>query len=119
MALRTLAPRLSTLPHKSQTLKTTTGANRDATTHWRAWYKTARWQRLRRECLLRDLYTCQQTGELLIGGAHAPNSPVADHIIPHRGDPALFWDAGNIQTVSKRYHDSEKARIENAAERLI
>lgn len=81
---------------------------------WRAWYKTKRWQQLRRSVLERDGYVCQQTGVLLVGKYPSPNSAVADHITPHRGDPILFWDANNLQAVSKAYHDSEKQRLENA-----
>jgi len=30
---------------------------------------------------------------------------VVDHIVPHRGDPSLFWDASNWQPMAKRCHD--------------
>jgi 5-methylcytosine-specific restriction endonuclease McrA len=39
-------------------------------------------------------------------------SSVVDHVIPHRGDPELFWDESNWQALSKRCHDSRKASIE-------
>lgn len=55
---------------------------------------------------MRDLYTCQRTGVLAIGKYPAPNSPVANHKRPHRGNPALFWDIDNIETVTKAVHDS-------------
>lgn len=86
--------------------------HRDQTQPWRAWYKTARWQRLRRKILTRDGYICQATGAALIGKHPAPNSPVVDHKVPHRGDPDLFWDEGNLQAVSKEYHDKVKQSIE-------
>lgn len=35
---------------------------------------------------------------------------VVDHIKPHRGDPALFWDERNWQGMAKRHHDSKTAR---------
>ena len=85
---------------------------RDRDHAWRGWYKTARWQRLRRAVLKRDGFRCQATGELLIGKYPAANSPVVDHVRPHRGDPALFWDEANLQAVSKGYHDSTKQRLE-------
>lgn len=88
---------------------------RDQAAPWRAWYKTARWQKLRRRVFARDGYRCQQTGALL-GHKHPhPLSPVADHIKPHRGDPVLFWDETNIQTVSKEWHDSVKQAEERKA----
>ena len=81
---------------------------------WRAWYNTARWRRLREKILKRDRFTCQQTGVMLTAKAPAPNSPVVDHIVPHRGDETLFWNEDNLQTVSKSYHDSEKQKAERA-----
>lgn len=118
--LKTLPSRLGQLPQRLAQPRSTGPGNaeadrsryRDATQPWRAWYKTARWQRLRREVLLRDGYQCQQTGVLVIGKYPAPNSPVVDHKIPHHGDAVLFWDIDNLQTVSKVYHDSDKQRLE-------
>jgi 5-methylcytosine-specific restriction endonuclease McrA len=37
---------------------------------------------------------------------------VVDHITPHRGDEALFWDATNWQPLCKQCHDSDKQRQE-------
>ena len=36
-------------------------------------------------------------------------SEVTDHIIPHRGDPTLFWAEWNLQPISKRQHDEKTA----------
>lgn len=30
---------------------------------------------------------------------------VVDHIVPHKGDAALFWDSNNHQPLCKRCHD--------------
>ena len=73
---------------------------------WKAWYKTARWRRLREQVLIRDAYTCQRTGQVLGGKHPAPDSPVVNHKRPHRGDESLFWDIDNLETVSKAVHDS-------------
>jgi 5-methylcytosine-specific restriction enzyme A len=40
-------------------------------------------------------------------------SEVVDHIIPHRGDPILFWDKNNWRAMSKRCHDQKTAREDN------
>ena len=32
---------------------------------------------------------------------------VVDHIIPHRGDEALFWDRSNWQPLCKKCHDKK------------
>lgn len=37
---------------------------------------------------------------------------VVDHIKPHGGDDALFWDINNWQPLCKHCHDSEKQRSE-------
>lgn len=39
---------------------------------------------------------------------------VVDHVIPHRGDLALFWDEANWQSLSKRCH-SRKTAAEDGA----
>ena len=98
---------------------------------------TARWQKLRLKILRRDAVdisdrphlmplhvlfrdspwlwpVCQKTGVLLTGAKFAPDSPVVDHIIPHRGDMVLFWDEDNLQTVSKAYHDKVKQSLEKS-----
>lgn len=62
---------------------------------WKAWYKTARWQALRWSCLIRDGFTCRKCGRLEGNSSKL----VADHIKPHRGNPDLFWDPDNIQTL--------------------
>lgn len=82
---------------------------REAIAPWRRWYKTSRWQRLREAVLIRDQFTCQKCGvietdtSLLVG----------DHIVPHRGDPELFWLQANVQCLCKTCHD----RIKQAEER--
>ena len=35
---------------------------------------------------------------------------VVDHVIPHRGDMALFWDPHNWQAMAKRCHDRKTWR---------
>ena len=79
---------------------------------WRRWYNTTAWQQLRIKILSRDGWVCQQTGVSLVGEKHAENSAVIDHIVPHNGDRALFWDPSNLQAVSKAYHDRQKQRLE-------
>ncbi|MEM1149318.1 MAG: HNH endonuclease [Pseudomonadota bacterium] len=79
---------------------------------WRSWYNTKEWRELRALVFKRDGLVCQQTGVLCIGKHPDPHSPVADHKIPHRGDRALFFDPNNLETVTKRYHDSVKQSLE-------
>nr|WP_210338846.1 HNH endonuclease [Devosia sp. WQ 349K1] len=107
-----MKPRLSALPPKLKTTREIRDKRYSADATVRSWYHSARWQKLRDAVLVRDLYTCQQTGVLLIGAHPAPNSPVVDHVVPHRGDERLFWDVDNLQAVSKAYHDSDKRKME-------
>jgi 5-methylcytosine-specific restriction endonuclease McrA len=87
---------------------------RDRFNPWRAWYKTAEWQKLRWRILARDLFTCQMCGCL----GSDTSRLVADHRTPHRGDATLFWDEANLWTLCKTpCHDSVKQREENAARR--
>lgn len=86
----------------------------DEANAYRALYKTKAWAHLRLFVFQRDGYICQKTGRLLGGKRNAPDSPVAHHVVPHRGDRDLFLDARNVITVSKEWHDrtaqSEEAR---------
>lgn len=101
--LASAPPRLSSIGSGPDRLRL-----RDQTVHWRKWYKTARWRRLRMVILTRDLFTCCRCGEL-----ESKDRPmVADHKVPHRGDEALFWDEGNLQCMCKPCHDRHKQREE-------
>lgn len=109
MKLKALKPALSALPPVLGYAPGDTKAadrQRNTINPARAWYRTERWKKLRMQAFLRDGFICQRTGELLVGKYPAPNSPVANHKVPHRGDPKLFWDLGNLETVAKSVHDS-------------
>jgi 5-methylcytosine-specific restriction protein A len=45
--------------------------------------------------------------------SHTTPADVVDHIKPHRGDRALFWDPINWQALCKMHPDSDKARLEH------
>ncbi len=81
---------------------------RDQVQHWRRWYKTARWQKLRWSILVRDLFTCAMCKRIEADTSQL----VADHRVPHRGDEARFWDEGNLQCLCKGCHDSAKQSVE-------
>lgn len=49
--------------------------------------------------------------ECLKSGRYTP-ATVVDHIIPHRGNKGLFWDADNWQSLCKQCHDRKTARGE-------
>lgn len=112
--LRQLPSRLKALPSRLGAPAPQTEADRsrqrDATQAWRAWYKTARWQRLRWSVLVRDAFTCRMCRR--VEGKTA--LLVADHTVPHRGDERLFWDEANLQCLCKACHDKTKQSQERA-----
>lgn len=50
-------------------------------------------------------------------GQYVPAS-IADHIIPHKCDPELFWQ-GKLQSLCNDCHASVKRRLEKAKERCL
>lgn len=116
--LKNISNRLTPMKPSLSTFRPSAGPARDAermtTEPWRAWYKTAEWRALRLKILERDGYRCRATGVPLHGKYPDPDSPVIDHIIPHLGDPRLFWDESNLQAISRAYHDSQKKAQERA-----
>jgi len=77
------------------------------TQHWRKWYRTARWKKLRWATLLRDRFTCQRCGRI----EGDTSKLVADHETPHRGDERLFWE-GRLTTLCAPCHSGAKQREE-------
>ena len=60
----------------------------------------SRWQAARKAYLHSHplCVRCQAEGRLT-------RATVVDHIVPHRGDPILFWDRENWQALCKSCHD--------------
>lgn len=118
MALKRIEPRLASLPPKVRFLDSTkaeASRARDARLEWRAWYKTARWQKLRLSVLLRDLFTCAICGDVRADTAQL----VADHKVAHRGNAALFWDAENLQCLCAHCHNATKQAEERGGGRKL
>lgn len=94
-----------------------TGYNTDS---WRDGKTTAqrgyggRWQKARATFLSRPenvlCRMCEKEGRLT-------PATVVDHITPHQGDQALFWDTSNWQPLCKAHHDSDKQRADRAGGR--
>lgn len=110
--LTALKPRLSKLAPRLSTMREVRDTRYSPDAKVRSWYHSKRWKDLREIVLIRDLYRCRQTGVILTGKHPAPNSPVVDHIVPHKGDESLFWDVNNLQSVSFEYHESTKKKLE-------
>lgn len=47
-------------------------------------------------------------------GAPAPMADVVDHIVEHQGNPVLFWDRANWQSLCQSHHSRDKQREEAA-----
>ena len=74
----------------------------------RAWYSTERWRRERAAFLRVNPFCaeCQQEGKPL----HRCLANTVDHIKPHRGDVALFWDQTNWQSCCTSHHSRKTCR---------
>src|SRR5262245_30017642 len=76
------------------------------------WYKTKQWQATRRAQLTREPL-CAMCLRMDI----LTSATVVDHIRPHKGDPYLFWDLANLQSLCKPCHDRHKQGIEHGRKR--
>lgn len=117
--LSRLPPRLASLPPRLAR-GTDAHGHGQAVDPWRSWYSLKAWRDpvvgLRMQILIRDDFTCQCG----CGVSELDESRlVADHITPHRGDPALFWDPANLQTLrASPCHNQVKQRQEREARGL-
>lgn len=69
-----------------------------------ALYSTRRWEK-ERAAFLRAHPLCAECGRQ--GRTRAASQ--VDHIWPHRGDPGLFWDQGNWQSLCAACHSRKTA----------
>lgn len=83
--------------------------DRSAAQPWRAWYKTARWQRLRVGQL-----TAEPLCRRCIAQGMVEPATVCDHVEPHKGDEAKFW-SGPFQSLCASCHNSAKQKAERRA----
>lgn len=67
----------------------------------------SRWQKARLTFLRANplCVMCQERGQLT-------PATVVDHIIPHRGDQAIFWDSSAWQALCREHHNRDKQRLE-------
>ncbi|MBX7275475.1 HNH endonuclease [Pseudomonas sp. ERGC3:05] len=108
--LKTLASRVQTQPDRLVAVNTNS---------WRATKETSaqrgygyKWQKAREGWLNANplCVYCERLGRVTAGS-------VVDHIEPHRGDMAVFWDRDNWQTLCKPCHDSVKQAEEAGSSR--
>lgn len=73
---------------------------------WIGFYKTARWQKLRRAQLQEHPLCkfCLERGPVTA-------ATIVDHVVPHKGDWTAFC-TGKLQSLCRPCHDSVKRQIE-------
>lgn len=71
-------------------------------------YQNHRWRKLRAAQLEREPLCryCKRQGKVTV-------ATVCDHVTPHRGDLAIFWQPGNYQSLCALHHNAAKQREEN------
>lgn len=109
--LHTLPPRVQPVPDRLTTVAP--GSWRGGKTSSTARGYGYRWQQARARYLQAHplCVMCQAEGRV-------EAATVLDHIVPHRGDEALFWDQTNWQALCKAHHDGEKQRTERMADAM-
>ena len=67
---------------------------------WHKWYTTNRWLNMRLFQLQKEplCNTCKLDNKLT-------PATVVDHIVPHKGDPFLFWNPNNLQSLCEICHN--------------
>ncbi len=104
--------RLSTIKPRVQMAGSRPMAQADANS-WRSGKTTAergyggRWQKARERFLAKHPLCayCEREGKVTAAS-------VVDHVVPHRGDQALFWQKENWQSLCATCHSSTKQQIE-------
>jgi len=74
---------------------------------WRHLYNTRAWKSIRANQLnAKPLCEwCERQG-------HVRAASIVDHVIPHKGDHALFFDTSNLASLCAPHHDAGKQVIE-------
>jgi 5-methylcytosine-specific restriction endonuclease McrA len=81
----------------------------DARPEWRKLYNAGAWRKGRLKHLASSplCVACQANG-------YVTAANVVDHIRPHKGDEALFFDRTNWQSLCKDCHDVDKKLLETS-----
>jgi 5-methylcytosine-specific restriction endonuclease McrA len=69
---------------------------------WGRWYSLERWKRLRRAQLFK-----QPCCTLCLAEGKVEEATVVHHVRPHKGNPVLFFDATNLESVCAPHHDRD------------
>lgn len=74
---------------------------------WRRWYGQSRWKKLREWQLSRSPLCVD-----CLKAERTTGATEVDHIVPHRGDPLLFFDPLNLQSLCTPHHSEKTQRGE-------
>lgn len=83
---------------------------------YREWYRTSDWHRIRQKRLMLEPECRICVRQRKFDPTFRPDPtwrPIVDHIVPHRGDPTLFFNLENTATLCNHHHNSTKQAIEN------
>ena len=86
----------------------------DEAAQYRALYRGAQWQRLREQVMRRDGGVCRMCKRICRTGERSGRTATIDHVIPHKGDPTLFYDIDNLQLLCGACHSGAKQHAEIA-----
>lgn len=85
----------------------------EAAAEYRKLYRLPAWKKLRQQIILRDLGVCKFCECICVTGQRDhPRLATVDHIKPHEGDEALFWDPANLQLLCAVCHSGAKQSAE-------
>jgi 5-methylcytosine-specific restriction enzyme A len=71
------------------------------------WYGLQRWRRLQKHQKAK-----QPLCERCLKRGLTRAATECHHKVPHKGDPALFWDPTNLESICKSCHDRDAQREE-------
>ena len=100
-------PSADAMPAFQKTSSPKSDPRSDEALAYRAWYRTARWQRIRAE-QIRDEPLCAMCARQ----GRVTAATVCDHVERHNGDPVKFW-SGPFQSLCKPHHDRDKQQVEH------
>lgn len=70
-------------------------------------YKSARWERLRRQAMRRDGYICQQSKRY----GRITSAEMVHHILPREDFPEYQWSLWNLVALTNKEHDRLHDRV--------
>ena len=99
-------PRCPVLVVKGRCPQHTKGERDRPNVDVRKWYRTTRWQQMRDRKREEDPFCVECVKE---GRPYVPWTDL-DHIVPHRGDEARFYDYSGVQGLCREHHSAKTGK---------